>query len=361
MNVQKLHGLAEGCLVGAAIGDALGMPVEMATRKQILDATDGRGVTGFADVPRLTRIDDNVHNATGTTTDDTQLMLAVANSLVRKREFDLVDCLQEHVRALNSGLFGWGKTTQDRVKAFGEWFASGGKKGADPHSRSPVMSLGTGVAMKIAPIGVFFGLRKETCLNPDKEIADATFLLGYATHGDPRASVAGVVIASLVRSFMTEEDPLVRDRLISLLRSHGARIAELENIELVHGMEGSTKPVEEPLMSRVARVLDSVDEMVTSASPKALLKIVGTSSFSVMEIIPLALGILLRHPTDFRAAVCEAVNMGGDTDTLACIVGALVGANVGIDAIPRDLLKGCQSTQTVSQVAHLLILAAERR
>jgi ADP-ribosyl-[dinitrogen reductase] hydrolase len=65
----------------------------------------------------------------------------------------------------------------------------------------------------------------------------------------------------------------------------------------------------------------------------------GVSGF-VLHTVPAALYVWLRHPGDFRRAVEEIVRLGGDTDTTAAIVGALVGATAGVRGIPREWLAG---------------------
>jgi ADP-ribosyl-[dinitrogen reductase] hydrolase len=56
--------------------------------------------------------------------------------------------------------------------------------------------------------------------------------------------------------------------------------------------------------------------------------------------VPVAVHAWLAHPEDFRAAVLAAVRCGGDTDTLAAIVGGIVGARVGRAGIPAEWLSG---------------------
>ena len=69
--------------------------------------------------------------------------------------------------------------------------------------------------------------------------------------------------------------------------------------------------------------------------PIALREKIGTNCFA-MESVPFAIATFLRHPTDFRAGVLEAVNAGGDMDTTASMVGAMIGANCGLSAIPDE-------------------------
>ena len=56
--------------------------------------------------------------------------------------------------------------------------------------------------------------------------------------------------------------------------------------------------------------------------------------------VPICLFCWLRSPADYRTAVESIISLGGDTDTTAAIVGALVGATAGVEAIPREWLDG---------------------
>ena len=70
-------------------------------------------------------------------------------------------------------------------------------------------------------------------------------------------------------------------------------------------------------------------------SKEALLERFG-SRFVCTQTMPFVIGTFLRHATDFQAGVLEAVNAGGDTDTNASIVGALIGTKVGVQGIPDE-------------------------
>jgi ADP-ribosyl-[dinitrogen reductase] hydrolase len=60
----------------------------------------------------------------------------------------------------------------------------------------------------------------------------------------------------------------------------------------------------------------------------------------VEHTVPIALLVSYRHRTDFRTAIEEAISLGGDTDTVAAIVGGIVGAHVGREEIPLEWLTG---------------------
>ena len=70
--------------------------------------------------------------------------------------------------------------------------------------------------------------------------------------------------------------------------------------------------------------------------------------------VPVALYAWLRHPDDFRAALTEVLDCGGDTDTMGAIVGALMGARLGRGAIPPEWLNGiCDWPRSVGLLAQI--------
>lgn len=351
-----------GCMLGLAIGDALGMPVETASRKKILAATNGRGITGFADVPRLTTIEDNCRLNIGDTSDDTQLAFVVAQSLVRKRGFSLYDMAVEHVQALRATTFGWGGTTRDAIREVEQWFHKQGVAGRDPCTPSTnVESLGTGVAMKIAPLALFTFRR-----NVDEELIwDHVYALGKLTHGHPQASLAAYAILRMIHWSLVQQN-VERSNMRSL-KSWGPRIALNEMLQ-VHSAKNESLLLKEAGVETSESFVHKLQVLEESFyekplmfgdpnDPLPLLDLTGTG-FSVMQAVPLAIGIAMRHPYDFRAAVCEAVNMGGDTDTIASMVGAIVGACVGEDGIPQEFKEACHSSVEALALADELFFAS---
>ena len=96
-----------------------------------------------------------------------------------------------------------------------------------------------------------------------------------------------------------------------------------------------------------ARLFDGLDGMVLSLevgqTTEAFAEVLdlerGVNGY-VMETVPVALYAWLRYPDDYRAAIGAAVRCGGDTDTVAAITGALVGARVGAEGIPPEWRAG---------------------
>jgi ADP-ribosylglycohydrolase len=85
-------------------------------------------------------------------------------------------------------------------------------------------------------------------------------------------------------------------------------------------------------------------------SPTKLVTRVGTSSFA-LESVPFSVATFFRWPTDYATAVCEAIRAGGDTDTTAAMVGAMVGANVGLSGIPQEWIDLVPATSRAIELA----------
>jgi ADP-ribosylglycohydrolase len=113
----------------------------------------------------------------------------------------------------------------------------------------------------------------------------------------------------------------------------------------------------------LAPLLDGVLALRTMApwDPQAVRSALGCKggvSGYMYHTVPAALLCWLRHPADFGAAVREAVSLGGDTDSIAAIVGALCGARVGCEGIPSAWLSGVADWPLTPAFARSLAQAA---
>ncbi|MEK7512006.1 MAG: ADP-ribosylglycohydrolase family protein, partial [Patescibacteria group bacterium] len=178
-------------------------------------------------------------------------------------------------------------------------------------------------------ITVNFASEKAEVMFDEKIIsADQIMEQGRLTHPDTRASHAAYAVAWLLTNiFMRplhtgifgKEDV---EKMLFLL------ILEVERIERLFP---DPQMAEDRISSRLRKIFHG--KMLDNATDLRVKN--GTSCFS-LESIPFSMATFLRHPTDFRAGVLEAVNAGGDTDSNAAMVGALIGANCGVEAIPEE-------------------------
>lgn len=315
-----------GCIISALIGDAMGMPVEMMSRNEILLATSGKGITGFID-PIQNKIKSLMSLKAGQYTDDYQLTRAVAKSLIRCKGFDLNDCIMAHLDELKTSDCGFGKSTRENLrvleKIFAESEASGEKPVLPARENLLGMGAGNGIGMKVAPLALHYSLDWHL---RRKIIFD----LGFVTHKDPQASMAGVLIASVIARVFNEtlgycsEEEFKPQREI-MLRILSREVAEMEN-------EYATGRTE---LREAMITLGQLAQSGEIDDPLIIAKTIGTGCYCAKSI-PFSIGMFLSNPLNVRAAIINTINQGGDTDSNASMVGAMVGANLGVEAVPTE-------------------------
>ncbi len=314
MNDKELLDRIQGCLMGVAIGDALGMPVETMKHEDIMKLDGGKGVTGFMS-PVQKRVWDTADLKAGDTTDDWQLTRAVARSLIRTDGvLDDIDCIEMHVRALEESAFGWGKTTQQAIEDIRECRRIIG----DPlPPAEPGRGCGNGIIMKIAPLAISARLRSLNSLDIWPEIK----ALGGITHPDIRASIAAHAVAHCIRVALNDGFMYMDGRDIWMGAMHGV-------IEATVAVEDS-----ESAGHDVSTRIFHAYELIGTADG---VRFASGGGFHAVDTAAFCVATFMRHPIDFRRGVLEAVNAGGDTDTNASIVGGMIGANHGLESIPKE-------------------------
>lgn len=295
-----------GCLLGVAVGDALGAPVEGMTRQQIHD--------------RYGLVEDYVPErfGAGVWTDDTQLTLALARSLSACGGLDPVDFAQRMAAWL----------PEARGAGLACATAAGRLALGVPWQEAGVESAGCGSAMRAAPLGLFHR-RDEASI-----LADAA-TSSRCTHTDSRALAMTAALALAVARLLEPEPPEPRDMLGELARAA------------------------EPIDVRAARAIARLGPLLDGPL-EAGLETTGVGGF-VMETVPAALLIFAHHAEDLEASVIAAVAAGGDTDSIASMVGALSGAAAGHEAIPARWLEGLDGREEIEAVSADLYRAAEAK
>ncbi len=321
----------QGALLGVCIGDALGAPVETMKPHEIIAKLGPQGVTTFLDAIQI-RIKESAKLKAGDTTDDWQLTRVIANSLVRSGAWNRGDCIAEHLYAFDTSVTGWGKSTRNALADI----KSGKRDVHKPLMPIPGSGGGNGVIMKIAPLAIVAALyhlsqNKESELvgnqTRQEELKSHSFLfravvdLGSITHSDPDAWWTAFIVAEIMKRLLVSDEPYkvedIRQELLTFCR--GGKSGKY----IPGGLQDSLKKVIRcPLGSTVSEI-----ELMHRMFPPG---------FVATESMPLVLATLVRHLEDFRGGVLEAVNAGGDADTHASIVGALIGAHVGVEGIPQE-------------------------
>jgi ADP-ribosyl-[dinitrogen reductase] hydrolase len=297
---------AEGVLLGLACGDALGRPVEFETPARIL--------AQYGEVTEMLA-NGTWDKPAGTVTDDTEMTLCLARSLVDRGAFDPADVAERFVAWYESGPFDIGTMTASalgRIRDGEPWHAAGRRVWeASPEGSN----AGNGSVMRAAPLAVAFASRES-------ELVDASVASSRITHADPRCT-AGCAVLNLTLA------GLLFDRPEPLSRA-------LDHVEPPAALEDALRPV-------AAAAVDPDDLQSTGY---------------VVDTLRTALWYGLRAETAEDALV-DVVNMGGDADTVGAVTGAVVGARFGADALPDRWIDELDAADELRTLACDLVTVGE--
>ncbi len=325
-----------GCLVGGAVGDALGMPSEGLTPDEI--QTKLGGIYKYRDsASKFSR-----GLVAGQWTDDTALSLATAEGLINSISSNVVSAndiktntLLKYEIALREHNRGFGKTTRESMEDRG--------KGLDPFDGRHPKRPGNGPAMKSAIIGAFFAATSITGNFDYRTFAKVADQISLITHNDSRSRTAALLQAHAAMLAITSGTAL-SDLWIDKQVMFDIMVDNAEKFEESLGKNNESPKISE-ILPKVWQLKDASDFVIADT-----LKTSGT----VYESFPTALCFAVKYHNDFRSGIVAGANAGGDTDTIAAMTGALLGAKLGFNAIPKDFLEGLERLDHIVDVADRL-------
>ncbi|MDI7276969.1 MAG: ADP-ribosylglycohydrolase family protein [Anaerolineae bacterium] len=326
---------ARGCLLGQAVGDALGAPVEGLSRDRILRHFGE--LRDYLEPDRALAGPARPHPP-GVYSDDTQQALLIAAVLAEARRFDPELARRRYVDLARPmpGL------ARGAHRAMGGNFRAALARMADGCStlQTGVPSAGNGAAMRAAPIGLWYA-------GDQAGLCRAAIEASLQTHADVRGISAAVAIAFLAGHLASHAvaDTLEAREALELAAGF------TEEAEAVlcneYGLPYSGAEPRPPRFSASLRVLvplwgaalwDVLRTIVIQANRQqpAYPVISPNDSFSCASVVT-AIFLALSSPS-FEEAVVQAVNLGSDADTVGGLTGALAGARWGAGAIPQRWL-----------------------
>ena len=302
---------AYGALAGLALGDALGMPTQAMSPEQIR-AVYGT-ITGLVDGDASQPYAPGM--PAGSVTDDTEQALLIASLLVRGRG------TSSGRVALDAGefahaLLAWEDSMRERgsldllgpsTKAALERV----RAGEDPLSVGGA-GITNGAAMRVTPIGIAM-----PTVDPEA-FADAVWSSCQVTHATRQGFQSAALVAAAV-SFGIDAARSPSLDLRSLLWKALSYVDSLPE-------RGAWTP-DPDVVAATRRAMQLVANPASS-SLECLVEQVGTSVASA-QAIPMAFALLARDPSP--QALLDAANIGGDTDTIGAIAGAILGAALGFE------------------------------
>lgn len=280
-----------GCFLGLAVGDALGVPVEFKSRAY-LKVHPVKEMMGYGvwDQP------------SGTWSDDSSLAFCLAESLLKG--YDLNDIAQKSAQWMRAGywsahgkVFDIGGTTRialDRILQGEDARFSG---------ETEERSNGNGSLMKIAPASLYFAQAN------DDELFAAIRAISAITHAHFRSVLGCFIFSIYIAELLRGADKTIA------LKTTATRVREFSKKQEFNAKE----------VALYGRILEGMLPLVQEEEIYSGGYVIHTLEASIW---------CLLTTTNYKDAVLKAVNLGDDTDTTACVTGALAGLYYGYNSIP---------------------------
>lgn len=294
----------EGCLLGLALGDALGAPHEGGVVERALwrlIGTTGQGETRW--------------------TDDTQMALDIAESLIAKGTLDVDDLALRFARS-----YRWSRGYGPGVAKVLKRIARGSDWRQANVSVYPQGSFGNGGAMRAPVIGLFYARRPG-------ELAGAARLSASVTHAHPLGQEGAVLVAAATAAALNAGNPF----------------------EILQGAASSCHL--EPFTARLeiaARWLQSGEEPAPREVARQLGNGIAASASSATAVY-LALRFMNRPFMEMQQYI---VRVGGDVDSIGAMAGAIWGSANGAAGLPQDKLAKLEQRERLLAAASSLHAAA---
>ncbi len=333
-----------GCLLGGAAGDALGYPVEFMGESAIFARYGRQGICDYA-----------LTGGEALISDDTQMTLFTATGLltgaVRGRGQVDIDCVwasyQDWLRTQWGPAMGPGETRNSwltglpalwSARAPGNTCISalGGSPGSmdAPHNASP----GCGGVMRVAPVGLFLPtLAGVTQDETDLFGARAAAL----THGSDLAYMPAAMLAHMVSVLAhgegTDPSTAAEDALTAVKRLFAGR----------------------PHIDRFAALMERAMDLAGSGTEELQAIHSLGEGWHGDEALAIAVYCALKYSDDIERALIAAVNHRGDSDSTGAITGNILGAYLGLDAIPEKFIRQLELKDVILEVADDLFRGAD--
>lgn len=337
-----------GSLLGLATGDALGAPLEGLSAQQI--RAHYGVVADYVDGSRAWKKKPYRWRMPGLYSDDTQQALALSDVLLDLGEIDAERLASLYLQLANPRGAHYGAHRgigRSFRQVLGEL-----ERGVSPLETGQ-SSAGIGAAMRIAPLALYF--EKDDQEGLFRSAMSASLM----THRDVRSLAGAMAVAHAVRRLVDGEA-----REPSFLLWLAADVArEEERIASQLGTGVGSLDKHSRSMSRAIAHTESLLELPRSQALAGLVEEANrhgaepTCKRATMGFppacIPTCLYILLTTDT-FEDGLVEMVNLGGDADSTGAILGALMGAHYGVQAIPERWLERLCNQEGIDQRARAI-------
>jgi ADP-ribosylglycohydrolase len=345
----RLRSRFQGCLLGGAVGDAVGAPVEFLDLDEIVRTYGEAGIRDYAPA----------YGKVGAITDDTQMTLFTAEGMLCAKLASVVHGHDpDYFRAASSSYARWLMTQQnihrghpDKAKtswllqqrklfarrAPGTTCLSALQSKQGKVSRAANDSKGCGGVMRVAPVGMYFS-HSVACEKSDARLISDIFATGCdlaaITHGHPSGCLSAGVLAVVVSLILCGSSfPEAIQAAKEELRKqpfHKETLAAVEKAEAL----AKCRPRERSAVRELGK------------------------GFVAEEALAMGLYCALCAE-NFEDGIILAVNHSGDSDSTGAITGNLLGAAGGVEAIPERWLAPLELRSTIEALADDLAASPE--
>lgn len=300
-----------GVLYGMAIGDAMGMPPELWSRRRLKEKY-GK-ITGFLDGCPENII--SYQYKAGNFTDDTSQALTILDSLMETDFAPDTGSIASHIlrwadreNAFENNILG--PTSKVTLNLF--------REGKDARSFSDE-ALSNGAAMRIAPVGALFLAEQK------KQLCDYVAEVSKVTHTSDITITGAAMIACAVASVLEKEN---RERMIE-------DVLSIEDYAMSLGAD----TVSPSLGTRIRYGVELAERFADDeeAFLENLYAMMG-AGVNTADSVPCAIAVAY-YSFDVKRCALMCANLGGDTDTIGAMATAVCGAVHGIKGIPEEYIK----------------------
>nr|WP_174257802.1 ADP-ribosylglycohydrolase family protein [Phytoactinopolyspora alkaliphila] len=325
-----------GCLLGAAVGDALGGATEGWSPAQIRDRWGGwvEGIVPpYYENWRTARPIAPYHKGDGHITDDTLMIHLLVEVYSQARSHLGAYDVAERLVPLMIGKSVWIPELEaealplQRVFLAEKYMALRLHWGhADPREAGVGNAVNCGAAMYVAPVGIV------NAADPDAAYAEAIDIAGahQSSYGREAAGVLAACVAEAARHGASVDDVVA---VALRLAKDGTRAAIEAVVDAASGARHWSEAIESGQLRKAMRAYDTVGEDYRDQGLGAR----RPSRLHSIEELPVALGMLVISGGEWRDAVLGGVNYGRDSDSIASMAGAIAGAMGGRAAVPHAL------------------------
>lgn len=304
-NVISMDGLFDrlkGTIYGQAIGDALGLGTEGMTDEDMAWKYP-HGIKHYSDIFQ------DRHRKRwkiGDWTDDTDMMLCIANAIIKDKGVNLTSIAQNFKDWANGEPMGIGENTY-KVLMIGDYVEHPFEVSKKVWEMSGKKAAANGGVMRTSIVGLFPKAVEECAVN-----------ICRLTHYDPRCVGSCVIVSELIHSLVYNEKRLSYHQIVDMAKKYDERIVEFVDLS----------------MNTDIRALELQDEESVGYTLRTL-----------------AAGLWAYwNARSFEEGLLSVVRAGGDADTNAAVACAVLGAKFGFNAIPQEYIDGLIYKEQLDEV-----------